>query len=288
MKNKSASKIRIDSFDDLFSGKDNLVEIPLSNLHTFRNHPFRVVDDDSMMELAESIRQKGVLNPAIVRRDPAGYEILSGHRRKRACEIAGLSAMPCVVFDCSDDEAAVIMVDSNIQREEILPSEKARAYRMKYDALKHQGVKTGNAESETSLDMIGEAAGESGKTVQRYIRLSYLVDELLDFVDEGLIGVVQGVDISYLPEQEQKWIVEEINRSHVRISREQSAKLKDYGEKNELTRAMVELILSEKKPPERKVVIRGDRLSDYFPEGTAVEDIEAVIYQLLDEWKSAR
>ena len=200
----SAAKVKLNSFDDLFgasdmsAGTDQVQEIPLSELYEFKGHPFKVLDDEKMQETVESIRNYGVLMPGIARpREEGGYEIIAGHRRKHGCELAGLSSMPMFIRDYNDDEATVIMVDTNIQREDILPSEKARAY-----AMKHQGKK-GNG---SSLDEVGEAAGESGKTVQRYIWLARLSDELLDMVDKKKIGLVQGVDISFLTEQAQEWV----------------------------------------------------------------------------------
>lgn len=203
----SASKIKIDSFDDLFGRSteehsnqaEQVVEVPLKDLHTFENHPFRVLDDAKMEETVESIKKYGVLMPGIARpRKEGGYEIIAGHRRKRGSELAGKSTMPVFIRNYTDDEATIIMVDTNIQREDILPSEKAKAYAMKYEALKHQGKREGGSTFET----IGEPAGESGKTVQRYIRLAGLLDELLDMVDKKRLGFIPGVDISYLTEEQ--------------------------------------------------------------------------------------
>ena len=195
----------------------------------------------------------------------------------KACQIAENGVY---MGDYTDDEATIIMVDSNIQREDILPSEKARAYAMKYEAMKHQGKKgAGN-----SLDEVGEAAGESGKTVQRYIYLSRLSDELLELVDKRKIGLVQGVDLSFLNEQEQEWVQAVIEETGVFVSTSQSSKLKEYGKNNELTLPMVRLILTESKQKERKVIIKADKISRYFPEEYSSEEIEKVIYQLLEEW----
>lgn len=286
----SAAKVKISSFDDLFEegvyGKgEQIVQVKLSDLHTFKNHPFRVPDDEKMMETVESIRMNGVLVPGIARpRKDGGYEIIAGHRRKRGSELAGRDTMPMIVRDYTDDEAIVIMVDSNIQREDILPGEKARAYAMKYEAMKHQGRKgDGN-----SLDEVGEAAGESGKTVQRYIWLARLSDPLLDMVDRKRIGLVQGVDISFLSAQEQEWVYSALEETGAAISTVQSARLKEFGKKGELTQAMVRLILSDQKPRERKVVIKGERISRYFTEEYTNDEIEKVIYQLLEEWSGRR
>ena len=283
-----ADKIKLSSFDDLFgtqeagTGTEQVQEIPLCELHEFRGHPFKVVDDEKMQETVESIKNYGVLMPGIARpRAEGGYEIIAGHRRRHGCELAGLSTMPMFVRDYTDDEATIIMVDTNIQREDILPSEKARAYSMKYEAMKHQGKKgTGN-----SLDEVGEAAGESGKTVQRYIWLSRLSDELLEMVDKKKIGLVQGVDISFLTEQAQEWVQVIMEETGTNISTVQSAKLKEYGKKGELNMPMVRLILTEEKPKERKVTLKAEKISRYFPEEYSESEIENVIIELLEEWQ---
>ena len=287
-KRGSADKIKLSSFDDLFgtqeagTGTEQVQEIPLCELHEFRGHPFKVVDDEKMQETVESIKNYGVLMPGIARpRAEGGYEIIAGHRRRHGCELAGLSTMPMFVRDYTDDEATIIMVDTNIQREDILPSEKARAYSMKYEAMKHQGKKgAGN-----SLDEVGEAAGESGKTVQRYIWLSRLSDELLEMVDKKKIGLVQGVDISFLTEQAQEWVQIIMEETGTNISTVQSAKLKEYGKKGELTMPMVRLILTEEKPKERKITLKAEKISRYFPEEYSESEIENVIIELLEEWQ---
>lgn len=285
----SAAKVKLNSFDDLFGSStgdgqstEQIIDAKLSDLHTFKDHPFKVLDDEKMEETTESIRQYGVLVPGIARpRAAGGYEIIAGHRRKRGSELAGKDTMPVIVRNYTDDEATIIMVDSNIQREDILPSEKARAYAMKYEAMKHQGKKG----SGSSLDEVGEAAGESGKTVQRYIWLSRLSDELLDMVDKKKIGLVQGVELSFLTEQAQEWVQVIIEETGAVISTAQSAKLKEYGKNGDLTMPMVRLILTEKKPKERKVTIKADRINRYFTEEYSNEDIENIICQLLEEWQ---
>ena len=209
-KKSSASKIKIERFDDLFGmgfevqkSENKVMVIPLEQLHDFTGHPFKVLDDEKMEETVESIRQYGVLNPALARpRAEGGYELLSGHRRKRGSFLAGLEEMPVIVREYTDDEAAIIMVDANIQREDILPSEKVKAYKIKYEAMKHQGKK---GEMYT-LDKVGETAGENAKKVQRYLWLSRLSDELLDMVDKKKLGFSQGVDISFLSEIEQQLV----------------------------------------------------------------------------------
>ena len=285
----SASKVRIDKFEDLFGGSavqessaEQIINAPLTDLHTFKDHPFRVEDDEKMEETTESIRQYGVLVPGIARpREGGGYEIIAGHRRKRGSELAGKKEMPVIVRNYTDDEATIIMVDSNIQREDILPSEKARAYKMKYEAMKHQGKKSGK----NTLDEVGEAAGENAKKVQRYIWLSRLSEELLTMVDSKKLGFSQGVDISFLTEEAQQWVQAVIEEKSCNISMVQSAKIKEYGKTGELTLAMVRLILTEEKPKERKVTLKADKISEYFAEDYSSEEIEGIIIQLLDEWK---
>jgi ParB family chromosome partitioning protein len=282
----SASKVKLSSFDDLFGGAENtageqIVNVKLADLHTFKGHPFRVLDDEKMEETTESISKYGVLVPGLARpRAGGGYEIIAGHRRKRGSELAGLDTMPVIVRNYTDDEATIIMVDSNIQREDILPSEKARAYAMKYEAMKHQGSKGGS-----TLDEVGEAAGESGKTVQRYVWLARLSDELLDMVDKKKIGIAQGVDISFLSEEQQQYVTVILQETGASVSNAQAAKLKEYGKSGDLTQAMVRLILTEEKPKERKVTIKGEKISQYFSEDYSNDDIEGIIIQLLEEWQ---
>ena len=285
----SASKVKIEKFEDLFGGSagqensaEQIINAPLADLHTFKDHPFRVVDDEKMEETTESIRQYGVLVPGIARpRAGGGYEIIAGHRRKRGSELAGKTEMPVIVRNYTDDEATIIMVDSNIQREDILPSEKARAYKMKYEAMKHQGKKSGK----NTLDEVGEAAGENAKKVQRYIWLSRLSDELLEMVDTKKLGFSQGVDISFLTEEAQQWVQAVIEEQGCSVSMVQSGKLKEYGKSGELTLAMVKLILSEEKPKERKITIKSDKIGEYFSDSYSNEEIENIIISLLDKWK---
>ena len=288
-KSGSASKITLEKFDDLFgvgsaqgNGVEQIINAPLAQLYTFKDHPFRVEDDEKMEETTESIRQYGVLVPGIARpRAGGGYEIIAGHRRKRGSELAGKTEMPVIVRDYTDDEATIIMVDSNIQREDILPSEKARAYKMKYEAMKHQGKKSGK----NTLDEVGEAAGENAKKVQRYIWLSRLSEGLLTMVDGRKLGFSQGVDISFLPEEAQLWVQAVIEEKSCNVSMIQSAKIKEYGKTGELTLAMVRLILAEEKPKERKITIKSDKIGRYFSESYSNEEIENIIISLLDKWK---
>lgn len=291
-KTGSAAKVKLNSFDDLFgtsevpqTGLEQIINAPLQDLYEFKDHPFRVVDDEKMEETVESIRQYGVLVPGIARpRTGGGYELISGHRRKHGSQRAGKSEMPVIVRDYSDDEATIIMVDSNIQREDILPSEKAKAYKMKYEAMKHQGRKSGK----NTLDEVGEAAGENAKKVQRYIWLARLSDTLLEMVDTKRLGFSQGVDISFLSEEAQQWVEVVMEDTKCSVNMVQSAKLKEYGKNGELTMAIVRLILSEEKPKERKVTIKADKIREYFADDYSSEDIENIIIQLLDEWKQKK
>ncbi len=290
MKSKSADKVKLKSFDDLFGTNEILTgetvtSVPIKQLRIFKGHPFRVLDDEKMQETVDSVKKYGVLIPGIVRPYPeGGYEVVAGHRRWRACELAGLEEMPVIVRDMDDDTAVVIMVDSNIQREDILPSEKAKAYRMKYEAMRHQGKKSGK----NTLDEIGGIVGENAKKVQRYIWLSRLSKELLDMVDHKKLGFSQGVDISFLTEEAQRWVHAFVKEQGCTVSAVQSAKIKEYGKSGELTSAMVELILTEKKPKERKILLKADKISRYFTEDCSSEEIENIILRLLDEWKEGQ
>lgn len=285
-KTRSALKVKLNRFDDLFGNTENptgeqIIHIKLADLHTFKGHPFHVLDDEKMEETKESILKYGVLVPGIARpREGGGYEIIAGHRRKRGSELAGLDTMPIIVRNYTDDEATIIMVDSNLQREDILPSEKAKAYAMKYEAIKHQGSKGGS-----TLDKVGEAAGESGKTVQRYVWLARLSDELLDRVDAKKIGISQGVDISFLSKKQQQYVERILQETGVSVSNVQATKLKEYGKSGELTLEMVRLILTEEKPKKREITIKGDKINQYFSEDYSSDDIEDIIIQLLKEWK---
>ena len=281
--NKSiVGKLKYNSYADIVSGDDTAItEIPLEDLHEFKGHPFRVAEDERLAELVESIRQNGVLTAGTVRpRAEGGYEIISGHRRKRACELAGLESMPAFIKVLDDDEAIIQMVDANLQREEVLPSEKAKAYSMKYEAMKHQGSRDGGR----TICELGEKAGESSKTVQRYIWLARLSDELLSLVDLKRINFISGVDISFLDEKEQEWVLKVIKNRKTSPTVEQTAKIKEYSIRKELTPAMVELILSEEKTKARKFTIKADRLDKYFDASVTEEEIEETIYRLLDEW----
>ena len=285
MKSKSAEKVKLNSFDDLFGideTGETVTSVPLSELHTFKGHPFRVLDDEKMQETVESVKQYGVLMPGIVRPHPeGGYEVIAGHRRWRACELAGLTEMPVIIREMDDDTAVVLMVDTNIQREDILPSEKAKAYRMKYEAMKHQGSKG----EKYTADAIGEAAGDSGRTVQRYIRLSELMEELLEYVDENKIPMMVGEKLSYLRTDEQAWVVDAIGNSGIFPSKMQAEQLKENSEAGELTEGKVYAVLVKKEKENVNVTISAKKIRNYFPREYSKEQIEDVIYTLLEEWK---
>ncbi len=286
---KPKKEIQFTSYNELISGSNEeektsqIIDVALSDLFTFKAHPFYVLDDPKMDELVESIKMYGVLMPGIVRPRPeGGYEIIAGHRRKRACELAGLTTMPVFVNEYSDDEATIIVVDSNIQREGLLPSEKARAYSMKYEAMKHQGSKEGGL----TLDVIGEVSGESGKTVQRYIWLARLSDELLTMVDKKKLPLMTGIEISFLPQQQQNYIKELFTEdTELNITRAQAQKLREYSQSGELGIEEIRAILSKEKKEKRKFVIDTGKLRKYFEDNTSNEEIEKIIFQLLDDWK---
>lgn len=287
MNSRSANKIKFTSYDELFgekekgeTGENQVIQIPLKEIHTFKNHPFRVVDDEKMFEMVESIKQYGVLVPAIVRLDEkGGYELIAGHRRKRASELAGILDMPVIVRKLTDDEAVIVMVDSNIQRDDILPSEKAWAYRMKMEALNHQGIK---GEVYTA-DLVGEAAGESGRTVQRFIRLTLILKELMELVDQKRISLFAGEKISYLPVNEQEWVLREIQMKKVSVSGNQAEILKRESGQKTLTEGRVREILKKNaKTPVFTIPVK--KIRQYFPADYTNTQIETVIFELLEKW----
>lgn len=288
-------KIKLSSYEDMFGteeenvsgaldSKGQIVDIPIPELHTFKNHPFRVVDDEAMDEMVESIKEYGVLVPAIVRpREEGGYEILSGHRRHHASTLAGKETMPAIIKECNDDEATVIMVDANIQREDILISEKALAYQMKYEAMKHQGVAGGS-----SLQEISEQSGESMKSIQRLICIASLNKELLDMVDSKKLGIRQGVDLSFLSEEQQQTVYKVITELGIPLSWDDTSRIKEAGKKGYLNADYLKDILTHEKVKTRKVVLNQKRLDTYFEPNMSNEDIEELIVSLLEEWKKKR
>ena len=257
----SAKKIELASVDDLFSTeasrndarREKVLEVPLSELHPFKNHPFRVRDDEAMLETAESVRQHGVLVPAIARPDPnGGYELIAGHRRRRASELAGRETMPVIIRDLDDDQATIIMVDSNLQRESLLPSERAFAYKMKLEAVKHQGARTdltsrrlvGKLEM---ADVVGEKTGDSGRQVQRYIRLTELIPALLDMVDEKKIALNPAYELTFLTREEQEQLLDVISSEQSTPSLSQSQRLKKFSQEGRLSADVMRAILGRKR-----------------------------------------
>ncbi len=291
-----AGKIKINSFTDLIGGDNNEVcEIELKELHDFKDHPFKVKDDEKMQEMVESIKKSGVLVPGVVRaKAEGGYEIIAGHRRKRACELAGLTTMPVVIRKYNNDEAVLAMIDSNLQREEILPSEKAFAYKMKLEALSHQGkVKEDDSEDVTSRqvvtklrsdDEIGSVTGESGRQIQRYIRLTELIRPILDMVDDKKIKFVPAVELSYLTAKQQAILLEIMNEEDVVPSLLQAQQLKKLSQDKAYTKESVHAIMAVAPVKERKITIKQDVIYKYFDPETSDEDIEKIICKLLDEW----
>ena len=275
----SAKKVELASVDDLFSTEESradaqrekVLEIPLSELHPFKDHPFKVKDDEAMMETADSIRQYGVLVPAIARPDPnGGYELVAGHRRHRASELAGKDTMPVIVRDLDDDQATIIMVDSNLQRESLLPSERAFAYKMKLEAVKHQGARTDLTSRQLvgkleMADVVGEKAGDSGRQVQRYIRLTELIPELLDMVDEKKIAFNPAYELSFLKKEEQVDLLDAMDSEQATPSLSQAQRLKKYSQEGHLTLDMMRVIMGEEKKSDLdKITFTSDTLRKYF------------------------
>lgn len=274
----------VSSSSEASTPDSDVKEIELSKLHEFKNHPFKVIDDDKMQELVESIKSNGILMPAIVRlREDGEYELIAGHRRKHACELAGLSSMPVVVRDYTDDEATIIMVDSNIQRERLLPSEKAKAYAMKYEALKHKGVRNAG----DSLLEIAKMSKEGRTTIQRYIWLARLNNDLLQLVDDQTLGLVQGTDLSFLTNEQQQLVYDVLKDLPKSITKAQALQLKKYGMQNELDKKTIIILLEEKKDKKRKVTINSEEINKYFSEDYSTEEIESIIFNLLSEWKKS-
>lgn len=294
MKQRAGEKIKLTSFNDLMgiSEGESSVEIEISRIVAFQNHPFKVKDDEKMEELIESIRMQGVLTPVLVRPDDEdGYEMISGHRRMHAAKRLGLETIPAIIKEMTDDESTIAMVNANIQREELLPSEKAFAYKMKMDALKRQGSRRDLTSDQKGPRLaawsIGEEMGMSGTQVKRYIRLTELIPVLLDMVDEKRLGFTIAVDISYINQDIQKWLYEYIRDNGV-IKPEQVAKLRQHLEQNTINQMeMIQLLNSSLKGriPTKKVTLSEKKLQKYFPLHYSAAEMEGVIVTLLEEWK---
>lgn len=300
---RKGANISLSSYDDIFetdtsrdeAKQERVQEISLSELHSFEGHPFKVVDDEEMQKTVESVRDFGVLTPAIARPDPeGGYEIISGHRRHRASELAGKETMPVIVREMDDDAAIILMVDANLQRETILPSERAFAYKMKMDAIKHQGARSDLTSCQVGTKLradekVGEDAGESARTVQRYIRLTELSPELLDMVDSGQIKFNPAVELSYLAKEEQKDFLEAMDYAQAAPSLSQAQRIKKLAQEGNCTLdAMCEIMNEMKKDEMDKVTLKTSVLRKYFPKSYTNKQMEDKIIQLLEQWQKKR
>lgn len=299
----SGRKPSLTSYDDIFSTEasrqqEQIQRLALSELHPFKDHPFRVLDDDRMMETVESVKEYGVLVPIIARPMPdGGYEIVSGHRRKRACELAGMNEIPAIVRDLDDDEAVIIMVDSNLQRENILPSERAKAYQMKMEAMRRKAGRPSKENSRQVVgnfemaDVIGKETGESGRQVQRFIRLNNLEPPLIDKVDAGKLAFTPAVELSYLKPEEQQWLDTALENTQQTPSLSQAQRMKRESKQGTLSEQGIMEIMTENKqtiPVKGSVVLPQEKLTKYFPRSYTTEQMEKVIFKLLDYWMRKR
>ena len=300
----SAKKVELASGDDLFSTEESradaqrekVLKIPLSELHPFKDHPFKVKDDDAMKETVDSVRKYGVLVPAIARPDPnGGYELVAGHRRHRASELAGKETMPVIVRDLDDDAATIIMVDSNLQRESLLPSERAFAYKMKLEAVKHQGERSDltsrqvGEKFQTSIQLIANQAGESQRQVQRYIRLTELIPKLLDMVDEKKIAFNPAYELSFLKKEEQVQLLDAIGSEQATPSLSQAQRLKKFSYEGHLSIDVMRAILGEEKKSDLdRLVFTTETLRKYFPKSYTPAKMQETIIGLLERWQRNR
>ena len=298
---KNSLNVSLKGADDIFSTgesrqeqqREQVQQIPIGELFPFKNHPFKVLDDESMQRTVESVEQYGVLSPLIARPRPeGGYEIISGHRRQHAAQLAGLDALPVIVRNMDDDAAVLLMVDSNLQRENILPSERAFAYKMKLEAIKNQGARSDLTsgqivqKSKLSIERVAEDAGEGYKTVQRFIRLTNLVPELLDMVDEKKIAFNPAVELSYLDEAQQRDFLEAMNDTQNAPSLSQAQRLKKLAQEGHFSYDVAFAVMGEEKKDELdKVVIKNDTLRKYFPRSYTPKQMEDTIIKLLDQWQ---
>ena len=298
---KSSLNVSLKGADDIFSTEESRQEqqreqvqqIPIGELFPFKNHPFKVLDDESMQRTVESVEQYGVLSPLIARPRPeGGYEIISGHRRQHAAQLAGLDALPVIVRQMDDDAAVLLMVDSNLQRENILPSERAFAYKMKLEAIKNQGARSDLTsgqivqKSKLSIERVAEDAGEGYKTVQRFIRLTNLIPELLDMVDEKKIAFNPAVELSYLDEAQQRDFLEAMNDTQNAPSLSQAQRLKKLAQEGHFSYDVAFAVMGEEKKDELdKVVIKNDTLRKYFPRSYTPKQMEDTIIKLLEQWQ---
>jgi len=270
--------------------KETIKDIPLGELHPFPDHPFGVRDDESMEQTVESIREYGVLVPAIARpREDGGYEIIAGHRRKHACELAGLTTMPVIVRDIDRNTATIMMVDSNLQRENILPSERAKAYKMKLEAIKRQGKRHDLTSTQPvqklSVEQVAEDAGTSREQIRRYVRLNELEPELMQLVDEGKIGMTPAVEISYLKPEEQKLLIETIDSEQATPSFSQAQRMRRLSQEGKLNDdAVLDIMMEQKKPENWDLKLPMDKIRKYFPRSYTPQRMEETIIKLLEMW----
>ena len=268
-----------------------LVTLALADFQPFSKHPYKVRDDEAMRDMVESIKQYGVLSPAIARPMPdGGYELVSGHRRKRACKLAGLETMPVIVRELDDDAAAILVVDSNLQREDLLPSERAFAYKLKMEALRHQGERSDLTSRQVgdklkAADKVGEDVGESARQVQRYIRLTELIPPLLDMVDERKIAFNPAYELSFLTKDEQTMLLDAMDSEQATPSLSQAQRLKQFSQRGELDAAVMRAIMSEEKKEVERVTLKGDTLRKYFPASYTPKRMEETIIRLLEQWQ---
>ena len=277
---------------------EQVQEIPVSQIHPFEGHPFKVVDDELMQQTVDSITQFGVLNPVIIRPDEDGYEMVSGHRRLRASELAGKDTIPAICRSMTDDEAIILMVDSNLQRESLLPSERAWAYKLKLDALKHQGKRLDLGNDSTSCQIgtklradqkVAEEAGDSARSVHRFIRLTELIPELMDMVDRKEVAMNPAVELSYLKKNEQRMFLEAMDYSQATPSLSQAQRLKKLSQEGTCTQdAMFRIMSEEKKDELDRLTIRSDVLRKYFPKSYTPQQMQKTIIQLLEQWQKKR
>ena len=294
--------ISLKSYDSIFQSEEQrnteeIKPVPISELKPFTEQPFKVKLDEDMDALVESIKQCGVLTPVIARpHKDGGYEILSGHRRVKACELAGITDIPVVVKNLDDDTATILLVDSNLQREHILPSEKAFAYQMKLEAMKRQGARTDltsaqigqKLENRVSKDILAEQVGESRNQIQRYIRLTNLIDPILDMVDNNQIAMNAAVEISYLGSKEQAAVMQSIEKEETSPSIAQARKMRQFHQEGKLSDTVIESIMMEQKPETVKITLSEEKLKKYFPKSYSKAKMEEIILKLLDKWRRQR
>ena len=300
---KSGANISLSSYDDIFSTEESrqteqIQQIPITELHPFKNHPFKVLDDEAMQRTVESVAQFGVLAPLIARPRPeGGYEIISGHRRQHAAELAGLTTLPVIVRNMSDDEAVIRMVDSNLQRESILPSERAFAYKMKLEAIKNQGARSDltsgqigqKLQGTISRDIVAQEAGDSSRNVQRFIRLTNLIPELLDLVDQKKISFNPAVELSYLTAAEQRDFLEAMQDTQNAPSLSQAQRIKKLSQEGQCSYdAIFDIMGEEKKAEMDRVTIKNDVLRKYFPMSYTPKQMQDTIIKLLEQWQKKR